>query len=422
MKSSPDLAAVATGRLESPPESWQIKRLGELLREVDVRAASIPEEEAAALEVLSLTKNNGLIPQTQRFAKRIATADTRKYKVVRFGQIVYNPYVIWEGAVHALRKPSAGLVSPVYPVWETIDTDPVFLDYLLRTPQLIASYNRLCSGAVNRRRSIRTAAFASIEVSVPALPEQRAIAEVLRTVQRAQEESKQMIAATRQLKQSLLQHLFTYGPVPFEVADKVPLKDSEAGSVPDHWAHARLDSVFALTSGKTRPPELQDKPQLAFRFPVYGGNGIMGYASTSLIAFPTVILGRVGEYCGAVHVSHGASWVSDNALYAKTFFRDMHLGFLGSALARLNLNRHSHKSSQPLITQSIVYAQSIPLPSPAEQSQIAACLSAVDRKTAAEESRRLGLESLFQSLLHNLMLGRLRVNTFANELFSHPVA
>ena len=171
--------SAAKGEEPEPSNGWQTRRLGELLREVDVRQADLPKVEADELEVLSLTKNNGLMLQSERFGKRIVTEDTSKYKVVRQGQIVYNPYVIWEGAVHALRKYPAGLVSPVYPVWETCEPDGGFVDYMLRTPPLIEAYNRVCSGAVNRRRSIREEAFTAIPVTVPGLPERQAIASVL---------------------------------------------------------------------------------------------------------------------------------------------------------------------------------------------------------------------------------------------------
>jgi type I restriction enzyme S subunit len=46
----------------------------------------------------------------------MATDDVSDYKVIRRGQIAYNPYVIWEGAIHILDEFEAGLVSPVYPV------------------------------------------------------------------------------------------------------------------------------------------------------------------------------------------------------------------------------------------------------------------------------------------------------------------
>jgi type I restriction enzyme S subunit len=54
----------------------------------------------------------------------------------------------------------------------------------------------------------------------------------------------------------------------------------------------------------------------------------------------------------------------------------------------------------------------IPLPGMDEQRAIAATLRAVDQKLGAEEVRREALSSLFSTLLHQLMTGRLRVNDF----------
>jgi type I restriction enzyme, S subunit len=106
-----------------------------LVREVNVRVKDLPPNEQNRLEVLSLTKRFGLIPQSSRFEKRVATENVDKYKVVRPGWIVYNPYVIWEGAIHALHSDRAGIVSPAYRVWERTEDDDGFLDLVLRTPQ-----------------------------------------------------------------------------------------------------------------------------------------------------------------------------------------------------------------------------------------------------------------------------------------------
>ena len=50
-----------------------------------------------------------------------------------------------------------------------------------------------------------------------------------------------------------------------------------------------------------------------------------------------------------------------------------------------------------------------------EQREIARILQTVDRKIEVEERRKRALEVLFQSLLHQLMTGQLRVNQIGEE-------
>ena len=126
------------------PKEWRVVRLGEVFDESSERVKNSTYSGASKLPVLSLTKNDGLVLQAKRFGKRIATEDVSEYKVVRRGQIVYNPYVIWEGAIHILSKLGAGLVSPVYPVLSAnpVLADPYFFDFWLRTPPKMQTSNK----------------------------------------------------------------------------------------------------------------------------------------------------------------------------------------------------------------------------------------------------------------------------------------
>jgi type I restriction enzyme S subunit len=92
----------------------------------------------------------------------------------------------------------------------------------------------LVSGSTPSRQRVDAQSFLDIPVPLPPLPEQRAIAGVLRTVQGTKEACERVLAATRQLKQSLLHHLFSYGPHPHAQAAHVPLKETEAGPMPEH--------------------------------------------------------------------------------------------------------------------------------------------------------------------------------------------
>lgn len=168
----------------------------------------------------------------------------------------------------------------------------------------------------------------------------------------------------------MMKYLFTYGPVPVYEAENVSLQETEFGLSPKNWDYVKLKKIFKLTSCKTRPNDLDVNK--SFGYPVYGGNGIIGYSKKFLINFNTIILGRVGEYCGSVHMTDGKSWITDNALYAKKFIdKKPNLNYLAYAIQILNLNRLKNRGGQPLITQSIVYSQSIPIPNSTIQQDIA---------------------------------------------------
>ncbi len=265
-------------------------------------------------------------------------------------------------------------------------------------------------GSTGRQR-LPSHVLADLEIPLPPLAEQKQIDFVLSAIQEAKEKIEAVIEATKQLKMSLMKYLFTYGPVPVEEAEKVKLKETEIGIVPEEWPLVELDHVIKLTSGKSRPQEINDQKSGTFEYPVYGGNGIMGFSQEYLIDQDTVVLGRVGEYCGAVYISRGKSWISDNALYAKKFLSDqIDLEFLALYLELLNLNRLKKKSGQPLITQSIVYSQSIPMPNANTQKIIVHMLNAIDTKIQAEKQKFQSLLSLFQTLLNDLMTGEIRTS------------
>ena len=80
---------------------------------------------------------------------------------------MYNPFVMWEGAIHALYDYEVGIISPAYEVWIPHDIDVRYLDFVLKSPRLLNEYVRLACGGVNRRRIVSVPDFKGIEVELP---------------------------------------------------------------------------------------------------------------------------------------------------------------------------------------------------------------------------------------------------------------
>ncbi len=143
------------------------------------------------------------------------------------------------------------------------------------------------------------------------------------------------------------------------------------------------------------------RPQTQGIFPVYGGNGIMDNADC-FNAENTIIVGRVGAYCGNVYQCKGKCWVSDNAISvsANELVDDNYLYYLMSSL---DFHHHHIGGAQPLMTQDIIGGFEISLPSLAEQRRIAGILSAIDDKI--ENNRRINanLELQAQALFEELI-------------------
>ena len=266
-----------------------------------------------------------------------------------------------------------------------------FLNYLDIGP--------LISGST--RGKLNQGTMKGIPLFVPPLPEQRAIASVLGAIQEAKFARQKEIALERERKAALMDYLFSHG------TKDEPRKQTEIGEIPESWEPTRLGDLVKLKSGSSRPKDMARESTPDLNVPVYGGNGVLGYTSKKFSNQRLLVIGRVGEYCGCVHIADSPNWITDNALYPEKWFNsETSLDFLAEQLNHLNLNRFQRKSGQPLLTQSIIHELKIPLPSLSDQQEIAEILQACDDKIVALEQETARLDELFHAMLEELMTGQ----------------
>lgn len=128
------------------------------------------------------------------------------------------------------------------------------------------------------------------------------------------------------------------------------------------WEFIPLGEVFKLTSGKTKPNKLFDEPIDENIYPVFGGNGIMGFASEFNSEGENILIGRVGEYCGITRFVSEKCWITDNALFSKEFLKDVDAKYLAYKLQLEDLSRLRNKGGQPLISQGPISIHKVSLP------------------------------------------------------------
>jgi len=137
------------------------------------------------------------------------------------------------------------------------------------------------------------------------------------------------------------------------------------GGIPEHWKIGKFKYYFNLRSGTA--PKNFDKS--IGDIITYGANGVIGFTDEINLFDLSILIGRVGS-SGEIHLNKKPCWVTDNCLIVSPR-QKYNLHFLYYLLKKTNLTRFTTKTSQPLITASIIKDIKTIFPPIAEQKQIA---------------------------------------------------
>lgn len=137
------------------------------------------------------------------------------------------------------------------------------------------------------------------------------------------------------------------------------------------WKTVNLSEIIIFKNGKKKPSDIGN-------YPIYGGNGILGYAGESNME-NSVIIGRVGAYAGSVFYEPNKLWVSDNAISAVAK-ENSNIIFDYYLLSSLRLNERQIGTGQPLLTQNILNNIEVNIPSLEIQNEIAKILFSLDNR------------------------------------------
>lgn len=266
---------------------------------------------------------------------------------------------------------------------------------------------------------------------LPPLPEQKKIAHILSTVQRAIEAQERIIQTTTELKKALMHKLFTEG------LRNEPQKQTEIGRVPESWEMVELettgDVVYGIQAAVANNLAAVGTPILTNKnITLDGGFDLekLNYFELTTKRHTATILQK-GDLLfnwrsgSKYHVGKTAYFDLDGEWVHSSFILRIrpaqkingrylfyYFNYLREAEFFVKLQTYAINAK---FNASAVNALPTAVPSRAEQDEIATVLDSVQKKIDNAEQKHAALQDLFRTLLYELMTAKTRVHELERE-------
>ena len=267
--------------------------------------------------------------------------------------------------------------------------------------------------------SITAAKVKNTEIPLPSLPEQRAIASVLGTIQEAKFARQKEIALERERKAALMDYLFSHG------TKDEPCKQTEIGEIPESWQLRTIQEVCdKIIDYRGKTPQFVDSGVVHLR----SSNVKEGRLALNQITY-------VSEETYASFMKRGFPKADDVIFTTEGPLGESAMvppNFRFSLAQRMIVLRANEKILNPRFLLFVLYSEQVkkdyfgrstgstvkgissksfqqvqvPLPSLSEQRKIANVFTAVDARIAALEQETARLDELFHAMLEELMTGQ----------------
>ena len=309
-----------------------------------------------------------------------------------------------------------------------------FMFRVLTQAYIIDHCAKSFTGTAGQQR-VQPETLNALPILLPPLPEQRAIAAVLDSIDDAVERTEAVIAATGQLRDSLLHQLLTRGVPGWHTEWK---EAPGLGTIPAGWEVVRLGEVAKVRNGTTPSRKRAD----------YWDSGCVPFVKTGrvndiLIREPDeFITSEAVANAGAVVVPKGSvliamigqgktrgmtaklgfsAAINQNfaAVYEPRVGFDLDFFFAWASHNYPLIRALSQGSNQGALNCELIQRMLSPLPPMAEQEAIASVLDGVDLTIAKAKLERDGLQLLKDSTADSLLTGRVRVDvSLTDSVFS----
>ena len=404
------------------PKHWEKMNLGDVLIYIGNGLTNKQNQVGNGYPVtrIETISDDCINAQKVGYVSALTTDKIEKYRL-RFGDILVSHInsepqlgraVIYEGNPEFLLHGMNLLRMQA----NTQVLDPFFLNYIFRFYRNQGTFIALAARAVGQS-SINQSRMKSLVISFPPLPEQRAIANILQTIQDAKFTRQREIALERERKAALMDYLFSHG------TKGEPLKQTEIGEIPESWEVVKLEDIcYKPDYGYTESANDSPVGPKFLRITDIQNDVVnwekVPYCVCSqetkekyLLKTGDIVIARIGA-------TTGKAYIIDNcpeAIFASYLIRvqtkdDLLPTFLVQYFRSNNYWKQIEQSKggrlKGGVNIPILNNLVLPLPPLAEQHTIANIFRAIDEKIAALEQEVELIDELFHAMLKELMTGQ----------------
>ena len=306
-------------------------------------------------------------------------------------------------------------------------TDNDFAYYLTQWDE-VRSYSIGQMTGTSGRQRVPVDSLNHLTIPLPPLPEQRAIAHVLGSLDDKIELNRRMSETLEAMARALFRSWFVdFEPVrakmegrcrPGESLPGLPaehyhlfpdtLVPSPLGDIPEGWEVRTLGEVVELAYGKA----LREQHRRPGTVPVYGSNGQIGWHDEKLVEGPGIVVGRKGNP-GVVHWSYTDFFPIDTTFYVAPKHDELNLQFLYHELLRQDLPAIAADSAVPGLNRNLAYMNELVFPAASVLTEFSSQIGSLDLRMQCLEQESRDLAAQRDALLPGLVSGQMRVGCVA---------
>ena len=323
--------------------SWKECKLGDIVSSNNKSIDKTYEfKNIQYLDTGSLTNNK--IDGFQEF--KISDAPSRAKRLVKHQDIVYSTVRPIQRHFGFIENPQENLVvSTGFSVIETNQklAYPKFIYYFLSSDETVEILDVIAEASTSAYPSLKPSDIENLDISLPPLEEQKAIAEVLSSL----DDKIDLLHRQNQTLESLAQTLFRQWFIE---------------EVKEEWEEVTLSDVMELKYGKDHK-HLNDG-----KIPIYGSGGIMRYGDTAIYENESILIPRKGTLSNIFYVDE-PFWTVDTIFWSKINSEKISGKLLFEFLKTLNFSNMNVGSAVPSLTTKVLNEISFALPSLKEQEE-----------------------------------------------------